>query len=464
MSRRNGFVLVLLFVIFPLVTHSAFGLSGDSKLEFDQFIRNLREEKRIDRIGYLISMELSPSKTNENKVLSLTGKFSYSFPKGYLTHVNFARLERVKKAGVTFQILDKKRLDDSTEQWYLVWVENEEKAKALKAKFEPLFTHEHTVVIRIRPSDEEFLMDNRYMYSVIEEAMLPLKVPVDPLPKKFLKVDPAIQEAVKKITEEELVAVVQTLQDCVSRKVKSAGNASATTWLADEFKKIASLTVSTPTFESSYGKMSNVVAEKPGLIEPKKVIVVCGHFDSTAGYSARTAPGADDNGTGAAGVLALARVTGPMSLPYTVVFACMNAEEIGLVGSKAFAKRYSGSTEIQILGVLNMDMIADKDDNEVAVIGNTRSNWLINLFKDTALAYVGLTSKPLYDSNIWYSDHSSFWNIGASAILTIEGYPEISAYYHSENDLVKNLAPSFMEKVARANLATLLTMMTATTR
>ena len=118
----------------------------------------------------------------------------------------------------------------------------------------------------------------------------------------------------------------------------------------------------------------------------------------------------------------------------------------------------AGTAGLQIKAVLDMDMIADKDDNEVVAIGNTRSNWLIDVFKDAALAYTGLKTKPLYNSNVWQSDHSSFWNIGASAILTAEGYPEMSAYYHSVNDLVKNFDPNLMERVARANLAALLTM------
>ena len=113
---------------------------------------------------------------------------------------------------------------------------------------------------------------------------------------------------------------------------------------------------------------------------------------------------------------------------------------------------------LKIKAVLNMDMIADRDDNQVAVIGNSKSNWLIDVFKDVAKLYTGIESKPLYDSDIWYSDHSSFWNIGASAILTIEGYPEMSAHYHKPTDLVANLDPALMERIARSNLATLLTL------
>ena len=159
-----------------------------------------------------------------------------------------------------------------------------------------------------------------------------------------------------------------------------------------------------------------------------------------------------------AGLLHIARVAAGLSLPYTVIYAGMNVEELGLHGSKAFARQLSTTPGTKILAALDLDMIADKDDNLAVAIGNTRSNWLIDVFKDAALAYTGLTCKCLYDSDVWGSDHSSFWNIGASAILTSEGYPDFSPHYHKPTDLVKNLSPEMMEKIARSNLATLLTL------
>ncbi len=458
MARRwLASFLVIGFLALPL---AGFALSGEPKAEFDEFVRALREDKRLDRIGYVVEVKMPPSKANESKIFAYAGKYFYASPDGYLTHVNHARLDRMRKAKFDLRIIDKKRLDDDKEAWYLVWVSTPEEDRVLRDRFEPLFSHSHTRLIRIRPEDEDYLQVHGLRYSLVEETLLPLKTLPMTLKAPRIELDPKIADLLPLITKEGMTATVQRLEDCVSRQVRAKGNAEAVDWLAAQFQQMPGLEVATPTFPYSSKPLSNVVAIQKGVKDPSIVFVVIGHMDSTVGWgsSASKAPGADDNGSGAAGVLHVARVASTLALPYTVVYCCANAEEVGLVGSKALARTLAAVSGQEIKAVLNMDMIADRDDNQVAVIGNTRSNWLIDVFKDVAKLYTGLESKCLYDSDIWYSDHSSFWNIGVPAILTIEGYPEMSAHYHKVTDLVANLSPDLMERVARANLATLLTL------
>jgi|GEM_PF-1753629 len=459
---RRLFLVCALFSLFALAVPAS-ALSGNAKADFDEFIRNIREEKRVDQIGYLILAKLAPSRLSEEQVLRTAGKYFYSSKEGYLTHVNFVRLERIRKANIQYSIIDKKRLDDATEAWYLVWVENSSQEARLRNEFEPLYVHDNTYLVRIRPEDEEKLNGMELRHTLLDETLVPLRVPSWPTPVKVAKFDQAVADQLTGIKASEMVSTVEALQNFKSRHVSQPGNAAAVTWLAEQFDAIEGLEVSTPEFSVSSGKLKNVVAVQKGTVDPNTVLVVCGHMDSTVSSGNYTgAPGADDNGSGAAGVLHVARVAGRLPLPYTVVYSAVNAEESGLIGSKALAKALAAQSGIKFKAVLNMDMIANVDDNEVAVIGNTRSNWLIDVFKDTALTYTGLKSKTLYDSNIWYSDHSSFWNIGASAILTIEGYPDISKYYHKTSDTVANMQPTLMEKVTRSQLATLLTLNRAT--
>lgn len=459
---RRFFLACALLSLVALVV-PALALSGEAKSDFDEFIRNIREEKRVDQIGYLILVKLAPSRLSEEQILRTAGKYFYSSPEGYLTHVNFVRLERLRKANIKYAILDKKRLDDRSESWNLVWVETPAQEAALRSVFEPLYKHENTCLIRIRAEDEEKLTSLELRYSNLDETLVPLRVPAWPTRLKAVKFDPAIADQLPFIKVSEMISTVETLENFKSRHISQPGNAEAIKWLAEQFKEIDGLEVSTPEFTYSSKKLMNVVAIQKGTVDPNIVIVVCGHMDSTvSSYNYALAPGADDNGSGAAGVLHVARVAGKLPLPFTVIYSTVNAEEVGLVGSKALAKSISAQSSVQIKAVLNMDMIADRDDNEVAVIGNTRSNWLIDVFKDAALSYTGLRSKTLYDSNIWYSDHSSFWNIGASAILSIEGYPEMSKFYHKTTDTVASMQPTLMEKIARSQLATLLTLNRAT--
>ncbi len=452
--RLAALAVLIVFGSTPLLA-----LSGSAQQELDGFVKNLREAKRVDMLGYLIFVRQPANQAAEDRLFTLTGKVILGVKDGYLTHCSFSRLERLRKAGLTVSIIDKKRFDDRSEFWYLTRIDTPAKDQALREKFEPLWQSGQTVLVRLRPADEAWLADHDIFYSRVDETLMPLRRPL-PQPKKVkIEVNPDIQALIEKITADEMKAIVQTLQDCVSRHVRYAGNAQAVRWLAQEFALLPGLEVATPTFTYSSGLYSNVVAIKKGTQDPNTVFVVCGHIDSTVGWSGGpNAPGADDNGSGAAGVLMIARALRDVTLPYTVVFAGMNAEEVGLIGSKALAKKMAADQQQKIIAVFNMDMIADRDDNEVAVIGNTRSNWLIDVFKDAALAYTGLKSKTLYDSDIWQSDHSAFWNIGVPAILTIEGYPEMSAHYHKTTDLVVNLSPAFMERITRSNLAALLTL------
>ncbi|MBF0408863.1 MAG: Zn-dependent exopeptidase M28 [Candidatus Riflebacteria bacterium] len=455
--RRFSF-LVVFFSVF--VFSQLYALSGEPQKEFDEFIRNIREENRIDRIGYLILISLSPEKSNDDRVLSLAGKYFYSSEEGYLAHVDYTRLQDFINAGIQIKVIDKKRLDNNREAWYMLWVENEALERNIKLRFEPIYQIEKTTIVRMKVSDEKHLNPQGVKYQIIDEELLPLRTSVSGKPVKIKIPDPEIEKLVPMIKADSLASTVQKLQDFKSRYVKEAGNKAAVEWLVSEFAKIPGLTQATATFStSSYGNLSNVVFEKTGTREPKTVYVVCGHLDSTvSSYKKADAPGADDNASGMAGVLEIARVLSKKELPFTVIFAGMNAEEIGLVGSKALAKALTNNSGITIKAALNMDMIADVDDNQVALIGNTASNWLIDVVKDAGKLYAGLDSKPFYNSKIWYSDHSSFWNVGVPAILSIEGNPEMSKYYHSAGDKLENMAPSLMEKITRANLAALLTL------
>ncbi|MFH1336010.1 MAG: M20/M25/M40 family metallo-hydrolase, partial [Candidatus Zixiibacteriota bacterium] len=85
----------------------------------------------------------------------------------------------------------------------------------------------------------------------------------------------------------------------------------------------------------------NVVAVVPGTVQPDKVIVVGGHYDSVV-YGSGTdpyvwAPGADDNGSGTAATLEMARIITQHPLPVTVMFVPFAQEEQGLIGSYYFA-------------------------------------------------------------------------------------------------------------------------------
>ena len=89
----------------------------------------------------------------------------------------------------------------------------------------------------------------------------------------------------------------------------------------------------------------NVVATKIGSTAPEYHILVGGHYDSIAsgGLAGISAPGADDNASGTAAALEIARLLAGVELDATVEFVLFTAEEIGLLGSLEYVTQLAAN-------------------------------------------------------------------------------------------------------------------------
>ncbi len=108
----------------------------------------------------------------------------------------------------------------------------------------------------------------------------------------------------------------------------------------------------------TYGNYSgrNVIAEVRGAVTPNKVLLVGGHLDSISQIPYTTAPGADDNGTGTAATMLIARLLKTYQPDFTVRFVHFTAEEQGHWGSKVYAAQMRGRGE-QVIGYIDLDMM-----------------------------------------------------------------------------------------------------------
>jgi Zn-dependent M28 family amino/carboxypeptidase len=99
----------------------------------------------------------------------------------------------------------------------------------------------------------------------------------------------------------------------------------------------------------------NLIAERAGALDPSNVVVVGAHLDSVP-----RGPGVQDNGSGSATVLELARVMAERGIEprNTVRFMWFGAEEFGLLGSRAYVTSLSAAELARIRAMLNFDMIA----------------------------------------------------------------------------------------------------------
>jgi len=108
----------------------------------------------------------------------------------------------------------------------------------------------------------------------------------------------------------------------------------------------------------------NVVATQTGTVYPNQQYLIGAHFDS---YYYGTAPsgGADDNASGVAGVLEVARLLSQYETAYTITYIAFDREEQWMVGSYAYVLDHLGD---DIVGMINLDMIAwDPGDYSVEV-------------------------------------------------------------------------------------------------
>jgi hypothetical protein len=235
-----------------------------------------------------------------------------------------------------------------------------------------------------------------------------------------------------------------------------------------------------------YGTGINVVGRRLGATTPEQIVLVGAHYDHIADCL-----GADDNASGVAATLEIARMLGQAEFDRTVVIACWDEEELGLVGSEAYVAAAVAAKD-QIVVNFNFDMIgfrSDADNSQtvppgfeavfpepyaeleaqkfrgdfIAVISHT-------LAHDQALVYqsaaerIGLASKiieipdglensELFD-DLRRSDHAAFWLAGFPALFITDTGEFRNDHYHcmSGPDEVADLDLDFAVQVTRATV------------
>ena len=208
--------------------------------------------------------------------------------------------------------------------------------------------------------------------------------------------------------------------------------------------------------------LRNVVAEKPGAVNPGEIYLITAHLDSTTMNEPHDpAPGADDNGSGSVAVLMAARLLAPYHFAHTVRFVLFTGEEQYLLGSTAYAAACQARGE-DIRGVVNLDMIAYNSD----------ADWVIDLYDDTevpaslelthlfseVVSVYSLNLVPNRFSDIWplnASDQWSFLEQGYPAFLAIEDMSDSTPAYHQPTDRLSTLDLDYYADFTRAAIATI---------
>jgi hypothetical protein len=332
--------------------------------------------------------------------------------------------------------------------------------------------------------------------------------------------DPEIARIVSEVEPRNIERTIRTLVSFGTRNTLSAqddpkrGIGAARDWLYDEFSKVAQasggrMIVEKQTFEQPVDKrfprilkptiLTNIVATLKGA-QPASVnrtYVVSGHYDSmcTSPVDAVCdAPGANDDASGVAASLELARVMSKRSFDATIIFMAVAGEEQGLVGSTYFAEQ-AKQKNTDIEAMFTNDIIGSslggngvRDTNTIRVFsegvpsnetteeGNVRrgvggendsaSRQLARFIKETTEQYVPNINAMLVYRRDRYSrggDHIPFLERGFPAIRFCEpneNYNHQHQNVRTENGTVYGDLPEFVDfnytaKVARVNAANL---------
>jgi acetylornithine deacetylase/succinyl-diaminopimelate desuccinylase-like protein len=142
----------------------------------------------------------------------------------------------------------------------------------------------------------------------------------------------------------------------------------------------------------------NVIGTIPGKIYPREYVIVSAHLDTKSEKRLVYAPGADDNASGCAAVMELARILSKYSFEKSIKFIFFSREETGWEGSAAYLKSVDRNKE-KIIAAINLDMIAyGGDDEDIDLVTRPKYAWLAEEINDLA-RLSGFTTRKVIDKH-----------------------------------------------------------------
>lgn len=229
------------------------------------------------------------------------------------------------------------------------------------------------------------------------------------------------------------------------------------------------------TFEAMGKGCANIIAEKPGLESSREVFVVGAHYDTH-----KESPGANDNGSGIAALLELARAAAGWRSRRTIRFVAFTNEESPFtrtrhMGSCVYAEacrkrgdEITGMLCLETLGCYSEEraqrlsfggLLLPRRADFLALVGNLRSRRLLHrcseaLGVDPEIKFRAL-SLPGGLPGVRSSDHWSFWKSGYQAVMATDTAPLRYQHYHRSTDTPDKIDFDWLERVVRGLLRVL---------
>jgi len=262
--------------------------------------------------------------------------------------------------------------------------------------------------------------------------------------------------------QEELKHDVATLADEIGERnvFNPEALARAARHIKQQFEN-AGYTVREQAYAVRDVECLNIEAERRGSERPHEIIVVGGHYDAVFG-----SPAANDNATGTAAVLALARVFKNRHVARTIRFVAFVNEEppffqTAEMGSLVYAKACKKNRDnvVAMLSLETMGHFSDAENSQnypfpfglfypstgnfIAFVGNVSSGSLVRDCVRSFRAHASFPSEgaaiPSTVPGVGWSDHWAFWEQGYKALMITDTAPFRYAHYHTTEDTVDKI-------------------------
>lgn len=242
-----------------------------------------------------------------------------------------------------------------------------------------------------------------------------------------------------------VIAHAQFLAETVGiRPAGSSAEGRAAGYIAGVFAQ-AGLDVRIQGFRVFERNSQNVIATKEGTSPGAGIIYVGAHYDSVV-----WGPGANDNASGVAVLLEVARMLASEPLSATVRFIAFGSEEASLTGSFYYVATIGILDRIMSRAMINMDCVAVGNGQQIA-FGSSNSMGLAERIATVG----GRSGSPLPVVFEGRSDHLPFSQSGIPAAMIFThtpGQTPCGPYYHRAGDRLDTLEPAQMERVAKVLL------------
>jgi hypothetical protein len=368
----------------------------------------------------------------------------------FIVELEESQVQKLKSAGIPPDLMAE---NIDLKQYYLLSKIHPD-MKTSPLTIQPLFASGNEYLVAVNKADIDVLRRGGYMVVPIGEQKTPLFYLPKMVPSAGTREDYPLDTLADLVSQDSLYSYDTRLEAFQTRFIYTDSVNAARDWLVNKFEEFGYTDVYYDDFYFDMVPCHNVICIKPGTVEPDKLIVVGGHYDSINQESdpMTFAPGADDNGSGTTTVLELARVFKDIDTRKSIMFVAFSAEEVGLVGSHAIAQElYNSGTDVEFM--VNFDMVAYTEDSfdDVTLFSGTIAQ-TVDVLAQAAERVTNLI--PMYGGMTGNSDHASFSAFGYPAAYAQEGdfnYPG----WHTDIDISSRLDFPYFEQVVRMAAAAL---------